>query len=194
MYWYLFTSKLIVFTQFYIGNRYLLYHEIEPYVARGQLEKMAAADLRYQQKLHIAGTYQRMYRTLIPSGTLVEGTAVPGLMTFTHDGYRHASVLNKPGSLFSIVSRYKLKGSTYSETRMASVNNISENSLVYNFSERTAYAPISLHGLTLSFTPPFDLGARLQFDIDSLDGHHGGYQKLKVIMAGHFVDHWRRVQ
>jgi hypothetical protein len=108
----------------------------------------------------IEGSYKLVSRTQIDS-TVNTAPEVIGLQTFTKT-YRNFNVAwkNADGKTFSysVISKYTLTDSSYTETRLYSIMNdeIGGTGLKYEFVNSTLNSPVTFENGKVSFKMPFD--------------------------------------
>ena len=143
-----------------------------------------AADPRHAS---IEGTYKLVSRTS-PDSLVKTAPDVFGLLTFTKT-YRNLNVAWKDadGKVFSysVISRYTLTDSAYSETRVYSIINdeIGGTGLKYDFETTTKTAPVAFENGKTIIKMPFD-PVSLVFEGD------------KAIATGDagFIDAWFKIR
>lgn len=140
------------------------------------------------QGLDIVGTYQLTIRVL-SDGTRLTAPEVMGLFTLT-ETHRNFNVVwqDKDGKHFSysLVSKYTLTESEYTETVLFSVLNdeIGGNGLTYTTSEQTATVPVKISDGKLEIKMPFD-PVTIVFDGDRL---------IATSSDGTFTDYWKKIE
>lgn len=137
------------------------------------------------QAQEIEGTWRLVMRKL-PDGTIQKPPEAQGAATW-HSGLRDLVLFGrtaegKPWSA-SLISRYKLSPTEYTETLLESVVDDGSGKLpVYEFSKETKAVPITRDGQRIAFKPPFE---PVSFGFEA--------NKFTATMERDFVDYWERV-
>ncbi len=137
---------------------------------------------------NIDGTYRLVSRLNVADSTTVTPPDINGMTTF-EKGYRHTIISwrDQNGLVFasSIIAKYKLTDSAYSETITygSTHNEIGGQPVKYNFEGQSGSSPVKRDGLKITFKLP--LGApTLTFDNDILTS----------TVENSSVDKWERVK
>jgi hypothetical protein len=150
-------------------------------------EEMSHDHDMMMSKSPIEGTWKMVSSTL-PDGTVLKAPQAHGMMSF-RDGYRNFNVFTSlpDGKIFSysVISKYTLTDSTWTETRLYSCMNDPRDTtgIKYTWKAETKTSPVTKDGMKLTVKPPFDPPV-LVFDGD----------KLTATLEGEFVDVWERVK
>lgn len=135
----------------------------------------------------IEGTYKLVSR-MSPDSSVKTAPDVIGLLTFTKT-YRNFNVAWKDakGKVFSysVISKYTLTDSIYTETRLYSITNdeIGETGLKYDFETKTQTSPVTFENGKVSFKMPFDpVSLVFEGDKSTATGEAG------------FIDSWFKIR
>jgi hypothetical protein len=148
----------------------------------------AASSFAVDKHANIEGTFKFVSRVETDS-TIKTAPEVIGLQTFTKT-YRNFSVMwkNPAGKIFSytVISKYTLTDSTYTETKLYSVMNdeISGSGLKYDTEKKTETTKVTFENGKVSFKLPFD-PVTMTFD---------GDKGTAVAAEMGFTDQWYRIR
>jgi len=135
----------------------------------------------------IEGSYKLGGRTMVDSNVKTAPEVI-GLTTFTKT-YRNFNVAwkNADGKIFSysVISKYTLTDSTYTETKLYSIMNdeIGGTGVKYDFSTTTKTVPVTFESGKVTFKLPFDpVSVVFEGDKTTATGDMG------------FVDSWFKIR
>ena len=107
----------------------------------------------------IEGNY-KLVSHMTPDGKVIKAPNLAGMIVWTPGGYKSVIVMYKnvtpTSSSFSLISRYKLSGSTYTETLLSPVNDPLTGK-VLDLSGTTRSVKVTRDGGSIKFTPPFEV-------------------------------------
>ena len=107
----------------------------------------------------IEGNY-KLVSHMTPDGKVIKAPNLAGMIVWTPGGYKSVIVMYKnvtpTSSSFSLISRYKLSGSTYTETLLSPVNDPLTGK-VLALSGTTRSVKVTRDGGSIKFTPPFEV-------------------------------------
>jgi len=107
----------------------------------------------------IEGNY-KLVSHKTPDGKVIKAPNLAGMVVLTPGGYKSVNVMYKnvtpTSSSFSLIARYKLSGSTYTETLLSAAND-SLTGKVLALSGSTKSVKVTRDGGSIKFTPPFEL-------------------------------------
>ena len=107
----------------------------------------------------IEGNY-KLVSHKTPDGKVIKAPNLAGMIVWTPGGYKSVIVMYKnvtpTSSSFSLISRYKLSGSTYTETLLSPVNDPLTGK-VLDLSGTTRSVKVTRDGGSIKFTPPFEV-------------------------------------
>jgi hypothetical protein len=121
-----------------------------------------------------------------PDGKVVKAPNLAGMINLTPGGYKNLNVMyqnvTSTGASLSIISRYKLAGSTYTETLLSAANDPLTGKTVA-LSGSTKSVKVTREGGSIKFQPPFE-APTYEFKGDT----------LIATVPGKFVDTWVKVK
>jgi len=107
----------------------------------------------------IEGNY-KLVSHKTPDGKIIKAPNLAGMIVWTPGGYKSVNVMYKnvtpTSSSFSLISRYKLSGSTYTETLLSAANDPLTGK-VLALSGSTRSVKVTRDGGSIKFTPPFEV-------------------------------------
>jgi len=107
----------------------------------------------------IEGNY-KLVSHKTPDGKVIKAPNLAGMIVWTPGGYKSVNVMYKnvtpTSSSFSLISRYKLSGSTYTETLLSAANDPLTGK-VLALSGSTRSVKVTRDGGSIKFTPPFEV-------------------------------------
>ncbi len=107
----------------------------------------------------IEGNY-KLVSHKTPDGKVIKAPNLAGLVVLTPGGYKSVNVMYKnvtpTSSSFSLIARYKLSGSTYTETLLSAANDTLTGK-VLALSGSTKSVKVTREGGSIKFTPPFEV-------------------------------------
>ena len=107
----------------------------------------------------IEGNY-KLVSHKTPDGKVIKAPNLAGMIVWTPGGYKSVIVMYKnvtpTSSSFSLISRYKLSGSTYTETLLSAANDPLTGK-VLALSGSTRSVKVTRDGGSIKFTPPFEV-------------------------------------
>jgi len=133
----------------------------------------------------VEGTYILTSRTL-PDGTTQSAPDVMGLLSLTKE-YRNFNVIWKDEEdkvfSYSLISKYKLTESEYSEEIIYSILNdqINNREIQYNFEGPSETVPVTIQNGSIQFNLPFD-PVTVKFEGDKM-----------IAESPEFTDTWEKV-
>lgn len=115
--------------------------------------------LNAAESIGIEGNY-KLVSHKTPDGKVIKAPNVAGMIVWTPGGYKSVNVMYKnvtpTSSSFSLISRYKLSGSTYTETLLSAANDPLTGK-VLALSGSTRSVKVTRDGGSIKFTPPFEV-------------------------------------
>ena len=121
-----------------------------------------------------------------PDGKVVKAPHVAGMINLTSGGYKNLNVMyqgvTSKSQSISLIARYKLVGSTYTETLLSAANDPLTGKVLAS-SGVTKSVKVTREGGSIKFTPPFEL-AHYEFKGD----------KLIATLPNKSVDTWVKVK
>jgi len=121
-----------------------------------------------------------------PDGKVVKAPHVAGMINLTPGGYKNLNVMYQgvttKSQSISLIARYKLAGSTYTETLLSAANDPLTGKVLAS-SGVTKSVKVTREGGSIKFTPPFEL-AHYEFKGD----------KLIATLPNKSVDTWVKVK
>jgi hypothetical protein len=107
----------------------------------------------------IEGNY-KLVSHKTPDGKVIKAPNLAGMIVWTPGGYKSVNVMYKnvtpTSSSFSLIARYKLSGSTYTETLLSAVNDPLTGK-VLTLPGYTRSVKVTRDGGSIKFTPPFEV-------------------------------------
>lgn len=133
----------------------------------------------------IEGNY-KLVSHKTPDGKVIKAPRLAGMINLTPGGYKNLNVMyrgvtSKSDSI-SLISRYKLSGSTYTETLLSAANDPLTGKVLAS-SGVTKSAKVTREVGSIKFTPPFEF-AQYEFKGD----------KLIVTLPDKCIDTWVKVK
>ena len=133
----------------------------------------------------IEGNY-KLVSHKTPDGKVIKAPNLAGMVVLTPGGYKSVNVMYKnvtpTSSSFSLIARYKLSGSTYTETLLSAAND-SITGKVLALSGSTKSVKVTRDEGSIKFQPPFE-APTYEFKGDT----------LIATVPGKFVDTWVKVK
>ena len=133
----------------------------------------------------IEGNY-KLISHKTPDGKVVKAPNLAGMINLTSGGYKNLNVMyqnvTSTSASLSIISRYKLSGSTYTETLLSAANDPLTHQTVA-ISGSTKSVKVTRDGGSIKFQPPFEAHT-YEFKGDT----------LIATVPGKFVDTWVKVK
>jgi hypothetical protein len=133
----------------------------------------------------IEGNY-KLISHKTPDGKVVKAPNLAGMINLTSGGYKNLNVMyqnvTSTSASLSIISRYKLSGSTYTETLLSAANDPLTHQTVA-ISGSTKSVKVTRDGGSIKFQPPFE-APTYEFKGDT----------LIATVPGKFVDTWVKVK
>ena len=133
----------------------------------------------------IEGNY-KLVSHKTPDGKVVKAPNLAGMINLTSGGYKNLNVMyqnvTSTSASLSIISRYKLSGSTYTETLLSAANDPLTHQTVA-ISGSTKSVKVTRDGGSIKFQPPFE-APTYEFKGDT----------LIATVPGKFVDTWVKVK
>jgi len=133
----------------------------------------------------IEGNY-KLISHKTPDGKVVKAPHLAGMINLTPGGYKNLNVMYRgvtsKSESISVIARYKLTGSTYTETLLSAANDPITGKVLAS-SGVTKSAKVTREGGSVKFTPPFE-SAQYEFKGD----------KLIATLPDKSVDTWVKVK
>jgi len=133
----------------------------------------------------IEGNY-KLISHKTPDGKVVKAPHLAGMINLTPGGYKNLNVMYRgvtsKSESISVIARYKLTGSTYTETLLSAANDPITGKVLAS-SGVTKSAKVTREGGSIKFTPPFE-SAQYEFKGD----------KLIATLPDKSVDTWVKVK
>jgi len=133
----------------------------------------------------IEGNY-KLVSHKTPDGKVLKAPNLAGMINLTPGGYKNLNVMynrvTPESSSISLIARYKLSGSTYTETLISAANDPLTGK-VLSLSGTTRSVKVTRDGGSIKFTPPFE-AVRYEFRGNT----------LTATLPGKCVDTWVKVQ
>jgi hypothetical protein len=133
----------------------------------------------------IEGNY-KLVSHKTPDGKVVKAPHLAGMINLTPGGYKNLNVMYRgvtsKSESISVIARYKLTGSTYTETLLSAANDPITGKVLAS-SGVTKSAKVTREGGSIKFTPPFE-SAQYEFKGD----------KLIATLPDKSVDTWVKVK
>lgn len=133
----------------------------------------------------IEGNY-KLVSHKTPDGKVIKAPYLAGMVNLTPGGYKNLNVMyqnvTSTGASLSIISRYKLSGSTYTETLLSAANDPLTHQTVA-MSGSTKSVKVTRDGGSIKFQPPFE-AVTYKFKGDT----------LTATLPGKSVDTWVKVK
>jgi len=133
----------------------------------------------------IEGNY-KLVSHKTPDGKVIKAPHLAGMLNLTPGGYKNLNVMYRgvtsKSQSISLISRYKLSGSTYTETLLSAANDPLTGKVLAS-SGVTKSAKVTREGGSIKFTPPFEF---VQYEFKG--------NKLIVTLPDKGIDTWVKVK